>query len=65
MLLIFIIYVISNPNQKELETRGYIYKGKYEGWYSVSDESFLGLGNVEDKVQPDGSVIKVRFSFHY
>jgi methionyl-tRNA synthetase len=31
-----------------LKDRGYIYKGKYEGWYCVSDEAFLTPVQVTD-----------------
>ncbi len=30
-----------------IRQKGYIYLGKYEGWYSISDEEFL----VEDEVE--------------
>ncbi|KAF9997489.1 methionyl-tRNA synthetase [Modicella reniformis] len=33
----------------QLWDRGYIYKGKHEGWYSVSDEAFYPLSLVEEK----------------
>lgn len=44
---------------RELETRGYIYKGCYEGWYSVSDEAFLGDKDVKDAVNSKGETVKV------
>eukprot|EP00731_Ephydatia_muelleri_P010683 Em0005g1269a len=28
--------------------RGYIYKGKYEGWYSIPDETFLSASQIRD-----------------
>lgn len=31
-----------------MQDRGYIYKGKYEGWYCVSDEAFLTPVQVAD-----------------
>lgn len=45
----FIPYFASQEN---LVSRGHIYKGTYEGWYCVSDESFLGEYEVtESKIQ--------------
>ncbi|CAO3660856.1 unnamed protein product [Umbelopsis vinacea] len=35
---------------KILEEKGYIYKGKHEGWYSVSDEAFYTSGQVQETV---------------
>ncbi|KAF9350625.1 methionyl-tRNA synthetase [Mortierella sp. AD094] len=34
----------------QLWTRGYIYKGQHEGWYSVSDEAFYSSTQVEEKI---------------
>ncbi|KAG0360842.1 methionyl-tRNA synthetase [Gamsiella multidivaricata] len=34
----------------QLWTKGYIYKGKHEGWYSVSDEAFYSPSQVEEKM---------------
>jgi methionyl-tRNA synthetase len=31
-----------------LEQKGLIYKGKHEGWYSVSDEAFYTSGQVQE-----------------
>ncbi|KAK7200124.1 methionyl-tRNA synthetase [Novymonas esmeraldas] len=44
---------------KKLEAKGDIYLGKYEGWYSVSDESFLTAQNVADGVDKDGKPCKI------
>lgn len=44
---------------KVLETSGSIYKGAYEGWYSVSDEAFVGENDVEDQKNENGQVVKV------
>lgn len=41
---------------KQLFASGYIYKAKYEGWYCVSDESFVP--KYEEK-QVDGQLVKV------
>lgn len=57
----------TNPNHellvqkmwKHLEVKGDIYLGKYEGWYSVSDESFLTAQNVTDGVDKDGKPCKI------
>ncbi|PLW06158.1 hypothetical protein PCANC_02710 [Puccinia coronata f. sp. avenae] len=35
-----------------LSDNGHIYKGKYEGWYSVSDETYYSSTQVEKKVNP-------------
>ncbi|KEG08065.1 putative leucyl-tRNA synthetase [Trypanosoma grayi] len=43
----------------KLEAKGDIYLGRYEGWYSVSDESFLTAQNVTDGVDKDGNPCKV------
>ncbi|EKG01033.1 leucyl-tRNA synthetase, putative [Trypanosoma cruzi] len=43
----------------KLEAKGDIYLGRYEGWYSVSDESFLTAQNVTDGVDKDGKPCKV------
>ena len=40
-------------------SRGHIYKGTYEGWYSVSDEAFLGADDIKDITTPDGETVKV------
>ena len=33
---------------------GHIYKGKYEGWYSVSDEAFLTDSQVTESIDRSG-----------
>ncbi|KAH8618490.1 putative tRNA synthetases class I (I L M and V) putative (M) [Trypanosoma vivax] len=43
----------------KLEAKGDIYLGRYEGWYSVSDESFLTAQSVVDGVDKDGNPCKV------
>ncbi|EHS64831.1 methionyl-tRNA synthetase [Puccinia graminis f. sp. tritici CRL 75-36-700-3] len=35
-----------------LSENGHIYKGKYEGWYSVSDETYYSSTQVEKKLDP-------------
>ncbi|XP_067670551.1 methionine--tRNA ligase, mitochondrial-like [Haliotis asinina] len=42
-----------------LESNGHIYRGSYEGWYSVSDEAFLTSEEVKDVTTQDGSNAKV------
>ncbi|KAJ1663637.1 methionyl-tRNA synthetase [Coemansia sp. RSA 1813] len=37
---------------KLLVKRGYIYKGKHEGWYAVSDEAFYTESQIEERVDP-------------
>ncbi|KAI8353706.1 tRNA synthetases class I (M)-domain-containing protein [Mortierella sp. GBAus27b] len=34
----------------QLWSKGYIYKGNHEGWYSVSDEAFYPSSQVEEKI---------------
>lgn len=34
------------PSQKQLDAKGLIYKGKHEGWYSISDECFYTNGQI-------------------
>ncbi|OHT00900.1 hypothetical protein TRFO_32279 [Tritrichomonas foetus] len=41
-----------------LAEKGYIYKGKYEGWYSKREESFIPDNQIEDVVV-DGKTIKI------
>lgn len=41
---------------KRLSERGFIYKAAYEGWYCVSDEAFVTKNNVEERLNPDGSI---------
>lgn len=38
--------------QKVLEEKGYIYKGKHEGWYAVSDEAFYADNQVQEIQDP-------------
>ena len=40
---------------KKLEENGWIYKGKYEGWYSVRSEAFFTDKEVVDGKAPDGT----------
>ncbi|XP_071477472.1 methionine--tRNA ligase, mitochondrial-like [Diadema antillarum] len=42
-----------------LVDKGFIYKGEYEGWYSVTDESFLTNAQIQEIDRGDGSTIKV------
>ncbi|KAK2748321.1 methionyl-tRNA synthetase [Myotisia sp. PD_48] len=37
---------------ESLEHRGHIYKGKHEGWYSVSDETFYPSSSVQAALDP-------------
>ena len=45
--------------QKTLESKNHIYKGKYEGWYSTSDEAFLTKDQITDSTDEHGNKIKV------
>ena len=42
--------------QQLLCEEGYIYKGNYEGWYSVPDEAFLSHSQVTDGMEPGSKV---------
>nr|XP_021329980.1 methionine--tRNA ligase, mitochondrial [Danio rerio]XP_021336827.1 methionine--tRNA ligase, mitochondrial [Danio rerio]XP_694935.3 methionine--tRNA ligase, mitochondrial [Danio rerio] len=42
-----------------LQSKSYIYKGTYEGWYSTPDESFLTETQVTDSTDSEGRRIKV------
>lgn len=44
---------------ERLEKKGDIYLGKYEGWYCVSDESFLTAQHVADGFDKEGNPCKV------
>lgn len=52
-------YYDSNCLQETLEKKGHIYKGQYEGWYSVSDEEFLSEEEVCDQKLESGETQKV------
>lgn len=43
---------------KRLESKGYIYLGAYEGWYSVRDESFYTEGELVDGKAPTGADVE-------
>ncbi|XP_046888464.1 methionine--tRNA ligase, mitochondrial [Hypomesus transpacificus] len=42
-----------------LQAKGFIYKGKYEGWYSTQDESFLTPSQVGHATDASGKDIKI------
>ncbi|KAM9513750.1 methionine--tRNA ligase, mitochondrial isoform 2-T2 [Salvelinus alpinus] len=42
-----------------LQSKGFIYKGNYEGWYSTQDESFLTPSQVGDAKDSSGKEIKI------
>eukprot|EP00796_Vickermania_ingenoplastis_P010008 gene10008-6987_t len=50
---------------EKLEKKGDIYLGKYEGWYSVSDESFLTAQNVTDGVDKENYFFRKTASCNY
>ena len=57
-----------DPLQNNLYNGGYIYKGKFEGWYCVSDEEFVGDDEVTDGSDTDGKPCKVQLyhrQFHF
>lgn len=43
--------------QNVLKERGYIYSAQYEGWYCVSDETFLTETQLKEKIDPAGHKI--------
>jgi methionyl-tRNA synthetase len=43
----------------KISSNGFIYKSTYDGWYSINDEAFLSDDQVTDKVNKDGTKIKV------
>ena len=53
------MYADISKFQNILVERGHIYKGTYKGWYSVSDEAFVGADDVKDITTLDGKTIKV------
>ncbi|XP_031847383.1 methionyl-tRNA synthetase, mitochondrial isoform X2 [Nomia melanderi] len=42
-----------------LNKNGYIYSGKYSGWYSVTDEAFVSESEVIEKTDDVGNIIRV------
>ncbi|XP_066581766.1 methionine--tRNA ligase, mitochondrial isoform X2 [Prorops nasuta] len=42
-----------------LDKRGYIYRGKYSGWYCISDEAFVSENDVTETVNSFGKKIKI------
>jgi methionyl-tRNA synthetase len=52
-----IIAVKSFWNQ--LYANGFIYKSKYQGWYSVNDESFLNDDEIDEIKNDNGKIIKI------
>ena len=43
---------------RRLEQNGWIYKGKYEGWYSIRSEAFITESEIVDGKAPDGGEVK-------
>jgi methionyl-tRNA synthetase len=41
-----------------LQEKGYIYTGKYEGWYDVSTETFYKEADLVDGKSPDGNEVR-------
>ncbi len=41
-----------------LQENGHIYKGKYEGWYDVSTETFYKEEDIKDGLSPDGNPVR-------
>lgn len=51
--------------QETLQSKGYIYRGKYEGWYCVSDEAFLTSDQVMEITNDNGSKLHVSYIVIY
>ncbi|KAF7998327.1 hypothetical protein HCN44_009725 [Aphidius gifuensis] len=47
---------------KNLDDGGHIYKGKYSGWYCLSDEAFVPTNELEEIKQSNGIVQKISSS---
>lgn len=45
---------------QRLEENGWIYKGKYSGWYAVRDEAFYGEDEIVDGKAPSGAEVEWR-----
>jgi methionyl-tRNA synthetase len=43
---------------RRLQAKGYIYTGKYEGWYDVSSETFFKEADLVDGKSPDGNEVR-------
>jgi methionyl-tRNA synthetase len=43
---------------KKFDERGWIYKGTYNGWYSVRDEAFYDESEIKDGKAPSGSPVE-------
>lgn len=43
---------------QKIKDEGYIYLGKYEGWYDVSSETFVKESEVVDGKSPDGNPVR-------
>ena len=44
---------------RALGEAGHLYRGRYEGWYCLADETFLGEGQVKEEQFPGGSTAMV------
>ena len=42
----------------KLQENGHIYKGRYEGWYDVSTETFFKEDDITDGLSPDGNPVR-------
>jgi methionyl-tRNA synthetase len=45
--------------KKRLEESNSIYKSHYDGWYSVTDETFVPTSQVTDRKLPTGELVKI------
>ncbi|HEY3780345.1 MAG TPA: methionine--tRNA ligase [Fimbriimonadaceae bacterium] len=43
---------------RRLQAKGYIYTGKYEGWYDISSETFFKEAELVDGKSPDGNEVR-------
>ncbi|KAG0147646.1 hypothetical protein CROQUDRAFT_42511 [Cronartium quercuum f. sp. fusiforme G11] len=44
---------------RRLWDKGQIYKGKYQGWYSVSDEAYYAAGQVQKHPEKEGEMVSI------
>lgn len=44
---------------RALADAGHLYRGRYQGWYCLSDEAFLGEGQVREEQLPSGQTAMV------
>lgn len=57
-------FALSIDAQSTFAEKDLIYKAYYEGWYSVSDETYYTESQIRDHIDTSGQPVKVcRFAF--